>query len=1025
VDVNGNTYVTGRATTLSPYSQVVTIKYNTYGIQQWIEYYPPDPQSVIGTNHGKDIALDSDGNVYVACDIAVDGTNYDNTDIYVLKYNGSNGSLIWHEGYARDDIDDHAQSIAVDPQKNAYVTGFLYYYNNTLGNCAWFVRKYTTGGAAGWTVINDYSPDWGKEIPTDIVVDNNERAFVTGQVQQIGGSNVDYATFGIINGVLSWQRIYPNNGDAYDDVAGAVTVDNFGHVFVTGSSIQHVSTHYREIATLKYDCQSGAPLAEALYHYTPGTNNDWGYDIVCDPSGSVYLTGSVVTPSNGNDFATLKYKPDLSSFDWPGPALYNRSGLDAGLKIALDANSDVYVTGSSLSLMSNQDYTTLKIDGKTGGDPLWTAIYDNGTEDQVADLALDPAGNVYVTGRSVSDSYQWDYATVKYNQHSGAFTGTETEPSQGRHLVRDPMTGEFHLVMHRISDNAILYTKSTDSGNSWVGLSVIGTGQYPTVCVVGGMLVNGVICVAYKPTSDNNSLIYKWFDPNLGYWQSATLGTGTNSNPGPPSIVTNGYRVYVAYRATESGQKVKCKHFDYFNPGSSTTETMDATSSPDQPCLAVDGNGYVYGAWRRQSVDQVWYSPRANGNWKTKLRVDRLTTPYPSQQPFVECYGDSVYVTWADREVSQSEFDVWRVRKQISAGNWRDWVNISYTYNIASESPTQAWREFTTWSEWSPGPQPDIYFWRPTGMTGDLSNNTSEWSYWTHSQMSYNEPDLFTHLWSAWTERDNATPPNYRVLTKHTTFPFFGPGLGGGLSDYGSYYNVLAGQDTASEYCLKRDGVLRFADKAVDFARDSLVYELPYLDPVYDYYLKVYSYRERGNDWAQGFSFNSGPLRTVQFASNRVDPIRVQIPPELYAQDRKVRFVLKNLHGDYVPALGLTLFQRDPKPRGMNGGGQGGPQAGEPVSMPCRDVFAVYPNPVKGQAEIEYSLKTPSSVRLDIYDVTGRLVREVVSGAQPAGVLRATWDGRGDNGRQVSSGIYFLRLTSPGLNKTARFVVVR
>ena len=136
--------------------------------------------------------------------------------------------------------------------------------------------------------------------------------------------------------------------------------------------------------------------------------------------------------------------------------------------------------------------------------------------------------------------------------------------------------------------------------------------------------------------------------------------------------------------------------------------------------------------------------------------------------------------------------------------------------------------------------------------------------------------------------------------------------------------------------------------------------------------------------------------------------------------------MLKNLRGDYVPALGLTLFQRDPKPRGMNGGGQGGgPQAGEPVSMPYREVFAVYPNPVKGQAQIEYSLKVPGVVNLSVYDVMGRLVQKVVDGKQPAGVHKAFWEGKGADGRLVSSGIYFVRLNSPEKAKTARVVVVR
>jgi len=103
----------------------------------------------------------------------------------------------------------------------------------------------------------------------------------------------------------------------------------------------------------------------------------------------------------------------------------------------------------------------------------------------------------------------------------------------------------------------------------------------------------------------------------------------------------------------------------------------------------------------------------------------------------------------------------------------------------------------------------------------------------------------------------------------------------------------------------------------------------------------------------------------------------------------------------------------------------GGPQAGVPVPIPLREVFAVYPNPVKSQAQIEYSLKAPGLIELAVYDVMGRLVRQLVRSQQPAGVNRAAWDAKTESGERVSSGIYFVKLSAPGLNKTSRFVVVR
>ena len=615
----------------------------------------------------------------------------------------------------------------------------------------------------------------------------------------------------------------------------------------------------------------------------------------------------------------------------------------------------------------------------------------------------------------------------------GGFDGFLTEPSQGRHLVRDPARNVLHLVMKSENLDSVYYLRSTDSGNSWSTPLLLGYGKYPTVGLA--MLPEDIyppyyaLCVAFRgnqSTANAAMIRWKWNDnfddPGSGditHWHTDSIITSVGE-VGAPSLTTLGERVYVAYPASQPGPIIFCDDFWYNNASGFTRDTIDywgnGSGERDQPSLTVDGGGIdVHAAWKRGS--EVYYAPRSNGTWP-RLRVDY--TNDPSQQPFVECYGDSVFVAWSDGQPSPS--DVWRASKRLTDLTWYQRINVSSSSN-PSESPTQAWREFTTWSEGTSDEPPmmfDINYWRPSGLTDVVESNPAEWSYWTHSQMRYPNPGINTDLWSAWTESPNAGQPPYRVLFKHTIFPFFGPGLGGELSDYGNYYKVLAGQDSASPYCRKRDGVMRFADKAVDFARDSLVYELPYLDPVYDYFVRVASYREAGSDWVQGLSVNAGPARTVRFAPNLVDTAWVRIPPEAYEKDRKVSFSLKNVRGDYVTGLSLTLFQRDPKR------GKGGPQAGEPVTQPVmREVFAVYPNPVKGQAQIEYSLKTPSSVRLGIYDVTGRLVREVVNGAQPAGVHKATWDGKNVNGHQAPSGIYFLKLNSPGVNKTARFVVIR
>ena len=65
------------------------------------------------------------------------------------------------------------------------------------------------------------------------------------------------------------------------------------------------------------------------------------------------------------------------------------------------------------------------------------------------------------------------------------------------------------------------------------------------------------------------------------------------------------------------------------------------------------------------------------------------------------------------------------------------------------------------------------------------------------------------------------------------------------------------------------------------------------------------------------------------------------------------------------------------------------------------------------------------SAEVALFDLRGRLVRTVASGAYQAGVQTVTWDGRDGAGREVGSGVYFLRSVSAGESNRLKVVVVR
>ncbi|MDZ7291367.1 MAG: glycosyl hydrolase [candidate division KSB1 bacterium] len=93
-----------------------------------------------------------------------------------------------------------------------------------------------------------------------------------------------------------------------------------------------------------------------------------------------------------------------------------------------------------------------------------------------------------------------------------------------------------------------------------------------------------------------------------------------------------------------------------------------------------------------------------------------------------------------------------------------------------------------------------------------------------------------------------------------------------------------------------------------------------------------------------------------------------------------------------------------------------------------------YPNPFSmasssaarvAALRIPYALPDEGEVRLQIYDVLGRLTREIVNGRQKAGWHEVTWDGRNELSRPVTSGIYFVILRAAEELKTGKIIVTR
>jgi PKD repeat protein len=84
------------------------------------------------------------------------------------------------------------------------------------------------------------------------------------------------------------------------------------------------------------------------------------------------------------------------------------------------------------------------------------------------------------------------------------------------------------------------------------------------------------------------------------------------------------------------------------------------------------------------------------------------------------------------------------------------------------------------------------------------------------------------------------------------------------------------------------------------------------------------------------------------------------------------------------------------------------------------------PNPFNPMTTICFELPEPASVRLQIFDISGRHVRTLLPGdAFGAGRQAVVWNGTKDNGRQVSTGVYFYHLSAGPFSQTKRMTLMK
>ncbi len=502
----GNVFVTGTHYDSLTGNDYHTVRYDTNGIVQWTANYD-------GPAHYNDeasaIAVNEYGELYLTGSSNSGQVGKPDYDYATVKYN-SDGIQQWVQRFSRElkyyYVDNRLKSMELDDDGNVYVTGSS--MGSINGDCANI--KYDADGNEQWVKRHDSPPTSSDIYGYDhIALDRNGFIYVTTNdstikynsdgdviwVAPIGGEFISLDSSGnvvavrsVINwipwndgarsvydiqvtkldtsGKEAWTAIYTGLGDStVSDHPTGVAVDDTGNVFVIGWSCASNC----DFITLKYN-PSGTLLWDARYDYA--SDNDYARSLLIDDSGSVYVAGrvdSVNVPSgmlvkynsSGVEQWAKKFfamDDQKISFDGHGGIVAAGSFWERAFLSRFDLNGEMhwftaynipddssqsYFTPSSLSIGSDYgiymggsyyyklgqpDFLVLKFD--SSGSVQWKSIIDGGLgwSDYCAGMELDKYDNIYLAGTSESPDEKRIYTVMKLEQLPTSVLSTSELP---------------------------------------------------------------------------------------------------------------------------------------------------------------------------------------------------------------------------------------------------------------------------------------------------------------------------------------------------------------------------------------------------------------------------------------------------------------------------------------------------------------------------------------------------------------------------------------------------------------------
>jgi len=507
-------------------------------------------------------AVDSNGTIYmVGYQKLIGGTSGEDYYLIRIKPSGEVDTAWGTKSYNEANLDDRATGVAVDSADNVIVTG-----NITMADGGKHIHTIKYSGATGNVLWEHTYEPTGPAHTSDqaaALAVQGDYVYIAGVARVSGSTNDDIL-------ILRYDNTF-SDGGSHPPLA-AIVYDRAGkqdvadHISAAAGGVALVGRTWNgaefDMLTLKYDLGLADATKKVWQHPSPGgnaagNNGSWGRFVKVDPDGNVIASGFDISSGSDKDIYTAKYCDNPAPATCNGVAQgsqvwerrYQGSFPDDVKALTIDANKDVYLTGTASRISSDTDFYTAKYSGATGT-LLWEALTNAGsTVDVPTALVVDDAGEVYVSGYAKLNGVD-AVQTMKYRKDA---------PS-GRLLWQKTFKNP---------DNPAGNADMLDIRSTGIGLSS------------GGVVVSGWANKLSAPPSDSGT---------------ATAGSGTtlqdNSKTWTPSQYPN-YYLKITSAGANNGQVRLIT--------GNTSNTL--TVSPVFPAAISPGDSYEI-----DSVDTDYYA---------------------------------------------------------------------------------------------------------------------------------------------------------------------------------------------------------------------------------------------------------------------------------------------------------------------------------------------------------------------------------------------------------------------------------